>query len=250
MTGRPAAPVRGLLPLAILIGGWQLLGDDTSVAFPPPSAWWRALAGMHGDGVLLPAFGRTLSTYAMGLLAAAAGGAVVGIAVGTWPRLDRALSPTLNALAAVPAAVYVPLAVLLLGTTPLTAVAIVALAVAWPIMLDTAAAVRAVPPVRLEAARTLGLSPAHRWRAVLVPSLAPGFLLGLRVASAMALIVTLLAEIVGAGSGVGRLLVERQQSFDAAGAWGLLAAVGVIGYATSTLLARLEVAMLPVWGVH
>jgi hypothetical protein len=51
----------------------------------------------------------------------------------------------------------------------------------------------------------------------------------LRVASAPTLIVTLLTDILGTGTGVGRLLVVSQQRFDAAACWGLLLVVGTIG---------------------
>jgi sulfonate transport system permease protein len=70
-----------------------------------------------------------------------------------------------------------------------------------------------------------------------VPSLTPGVILGMRVASAMALIVTLLVDIFGVGAGLGRLLIESQQRFEAATAWGLLVIVGAFGYLTSVFFA-------------
>ena len=86
---------------------------------------------------------------------------------------------------------------------------------------------------------TLGLTPLHRWGKVILPSLTPGILLGARVASAMALIVTLLVDIFGVGAGLGRLLIESQQRFEAATAWGLLLMIGTFGYVTSALFAWL-----------
>lgn len=64
--------------------------------------------------------------------------------------------------------------------------------------------------------------------------------LGVRVASALAVIIALLVDILGAGAGVGRLLVESQQHFDASAAWGLLLIVGCFGYLMSLLLSLLE----------
>ena len=101
-----------------------------------------------------------------------------------------------------------------------------------------AAAARTIPAVRLEMSRTLGLSPVQRWVKVGLPSLTPGVLLGVRVASAMALIVTLLVDIFGTGAGIGRLLIQSQQTFDAAAAWGLLLIVGAFGYLASVLVNR------------
>ncbi len=57
----------------------------------------------------------------------------------------------------------------------------------------------------------------------------------MRVASALALIVTLLVDIFGTGAGIGRLLVQSQQTFDAAAAWGMLLIVGAFGYLASVV---------------
>lgn len=233
-----ATPARGLLPLAALLIIWQLVASDTSFSFPPPHAWLTAIGQMHNDGVLLPALAHTLSTFGLALGLATLLGALVGIAIGASRRIDRALTPSIEFAAAVPGAALVPLAVLLLGTTLLTGVMMVALIVSWPILLNTATAMRAIPAVRLDMSRSLGLSTSERWRKVIVPSLVPGILLGVRVASSLALIITLLADIFGAGEGIGRLLVEHQQSFDAAGAWGLLLILGTFGYLISAALAR------------
>jgi ABC-type nitrate/sulfonate/bicarbonate transport system permease component len=119
-------------------------------------------------------------------------------------------------------------------------VVVVALIVSWPVLLAAATAMRTVPVVRLEMSYTLGLTPLNRWGKVILPSLTPGILLGVRVASAMALIVTLLVDIFGVGAGLGRLLVESQQRFETATAWGLLLLIGAFGYLTSAFFAWLD----------
>ena len=176
----------------------------------------------------------------LGLAIATVIGAVVGVAIGASRRVDLALSPSIDFVAAIPGAALVPVAVLLLGPTLISGVAVVALIVWWPILLNAAMAMRAIPEVRLEMSRTMGLSPVQRWGKVVLPSLAPGIMLGVRVASSMALIITLLVDILGAGAGIGRLLVESQQRFEASAAWGLLLMIGTFGYLTSVILAWVE----------
>ncbi len=153
-------------------------------------------------------------------------------------RSTVAITPSIAFLAAVPGAAIVPVAALLLGPTQLSGVVVVALIVSWPILLATATSMRAVPAVRLEMSRMLGLTPPQRWRKVILPSLTPGVMLGVRVASATALIVTLLVDIFGVGAGLGRLLVESQQRFESATAWGLMLMIGTFGYLTSAFFAR------------
>ena len=238
---------RGLLPLLALLAAWQLMGDAKSIALPPPAEWFRSLAELHADGVLLAALAETLSTYLLGLAVAVVAGALTGAAIGSSRHVDRALTPSLDFIATVPGAAFVPVAVLMFGTGLLTSVLTVALAVVWPVLLNVVTATRAIPAVRLDTARTLGLSTAQRWWKFVLPSLTPAIMLGTRVASSIALIVALLVDIFGTGHGIGRLLVERQQNHDASAAWGLLLVVGTSGYLTATVLARVEARVLRNW---
>ena len=129
-------------------------------------------------------------------------GTAVGSALGWSHLVNHWFTPTMDFAASIPAAALVPVAALLLGPTLLAGVASVALIVAWPVALSTTAAMQSIPPVRLDVARTLGLSPLRRWSRVVAPSLRPGVIVGVRVASALAVIVTLLVDVFGTGSGM------------------------------------------------
>jgi ABC-type nitrate/sulfonate/bicarbonate transport system permease component len=244
-TDRPApAPaltaLRGLVPIAVLLIAWQLTASDRSLSFPPPDEWLKAVVHLYRDGRLVSALLHTFGTYALGLSLAVVVGSALGVAIGLSPMLDRYVSPTMNFVASIPAAALVPVAVLLLGPSPLSGITIVAVIVAWPILLNATAAMRSIPAVRQEMSRTMGLSPLRRWAMVILPSLTPGILLGVIVASSMAIIIALLVDILGAGTGIGRLLVESQQHFDAPAAWGLLLIIGAFGYVMSQALSWLQ----------
>ncbi len=230
---QPASPLTGLLPVTAGLVVWQILGNSDSLFFPQPTEWATALGALHESGVLMPAVAQTLSTYVLGLVFAILIGGMTGVAIGASHRTDRLLTPSVSFLAAIPGAAVVPVAVLLLGPTQLSAVVVVALIVSWPILLAAATSMRTLPAVRLEMSRMLGLTRLQRWGKVILPSVTPGVMLGVRVASAMALIVTLLVDIFGTGAGLGRLLVESQQRFESAAVWGLLLIIGAFGYFTS-----------------
>jgi ABC-type nitrate/sulfonate/bicarbonate transport system permease component len=238
--GAVAAPPTGLLPLAAALAAWQLVAPADSLSFPPPSEWFAALGRLSDDDTLTMAVTTTLVTYALGLLLAALVGTVLGTAIGASRLADRALTGTIDFVATVPAAALVPLAALLLGPTQRAGVLVVGLVASLPITLSAAEAIRSIPAVRLEMSRTIGLSPLQRWSKVVAPSLAPGVLLGVRVAASLAVIVTLLVDVFGTGTGIGRLLVISQQHFDAAAAWGLLLIVGGFGYLSSAVLSYLR----------
>jgi len=239
--------LKGLIPLAVLLIVWQLTGSDSSLSFPPPSSWIDSLRELSDKGSLGPALKVTLETFALSLVIATIIGAIVGMAIGASRRLDRALTPTLDFFRSLPPPAVVPVLALILGISLRTSVTVVVIAIVWPILLNTAGAMREVPLVRFEMSRTLGLGRIERIFKVVIPSLLPAIAVGVRVSVSISLVVTLLVEILGTGDGVGQLLTERQQSFDAAGVWGLLLLIGVLGFAINAVIAVGERRLLRNW---
>lgn len=230
MRARRLPTVVGLLPLAIGLFVWQLVAPASSVSFPPPSTWFVAISGMWQSGELLPALISTIGTFLAGSAAALVVGVIVGVLVGSSRVIDRAFSPILDFFRTLPPPVVVSVSALILGITFQAGVFIVAFSVVWPILLNTASAVKTVSPVRTEMARSLNLSGPERFLKVLVPSLLPGIATGLRISLVTALLITLLVDIIGSATGIGRLLLMKQVTFDGAAVWGLLFIIGTIGY--------------------
>lgn len=240
------APLRGLLPVLLGLVVWELVVDE-SVFYPPPSQWLEALRGMNADGDLVGPLLTTLQTFVISLAIATVLGTVIGMLIGSKARVERGLNPIMEFFRSLPPPAIVPLATLLLGITLKASIAIVVLAVVWPILLNVAAATRALPTVRTEMTRTLGLSRSERLLKILVPSVVPGIFIGVRISVSISLVVTLLVDILGSADGAGRVLVERQQSFDSPAVWGLLLIIGIFGYLLNVLLALVEDRMLRTW---
>lgn len=230
------SPLRGLLPLVALLAAWQFFGSEQALTFPPPSLWFEAIGELWRDGELAPALVLTLKTFAIALLIAAVVGVALGAMVGASRRVDRALTPLMDFFRTLPPPAIVPAMALIIGPTVTSGILIVVLAAVWPILLNTAAGMRAVPPVRIEMARSLGLTRGERILKVVLPSLTPTVLVGLRVSVPIALVVTLFVETLGVTEGVGLLMRESQQTFDSAAVWGLLLIVGLGGYVINLLV--------------
>lgn len=247
---RVVGPLRGIRGLLLLLGpllAWEVLGSEISFSYPPPRTWWEAIQDMYSAGELLPAAGRTAATFGASLAVAAVVGVMGGVVIGASLRVERAVNPLLEFVRAVPPPAVVPVFGLLLGPTMLASVIIVVLAIVWPVLMNTVMGMRSIPLVRKEMSRSLGLGPVDRIRKVVLPSLAPHIMIGLRVSVSLSLIVTLFTDIVGAGEGLGRLLVEQQQLFEAASVWGLLALIGVGGYAVNAGFATVERVVFSRW---
>lgn len=229
--GRFAGPVAGLVPLLLLLVTWQLVGSPNSPFFPAPSSWWPALFTRGQGDAILPAIIDTLRTFALGLTAATLTGTALGLIVGRSRTLDRALSPTLEFARALPPAALVPVATLLMGFDESMKVTVVAAAALWPISLNTRSGVRELDEVLLDTARSLRLTRTRRLFSVLIPSVMPWVVLGIRVATPIALVITLLVEYLTAVNGVGALVSEAQRTFQPARVYALIVIAGLISLA-------------------
>lgn len=238
--GRSSAPVRGLLPLAVLLTAWQLVGSPTSPYFPAPSSWVGALNDLWQTGALLDGVAATMRTFTLGLVAATLAGVATGLTVGSLPTVDRALNPSFEFARAMPPAAMVPVATLLLGYDETMKVVVVVLAAIWPVLLNTRTAVRGIVPTLLDTARTLRLSRPDRLRKVIIPALLPSVFTGVRVAVPIALVITLLVEILTQLGGVGGLIAHAQQTFRPARLYGLIVVAGLLSLAVTTTVAALE----------
>ena len=169
--------------------------------------------------------------------------------IGASRTTDRALTPLMEFFRSLPPPAVVPIALLLLGATLKMMLTVVVFAVIWPILLNTVAAMRAVPTVRLEMARSLHLSRIDNVFKVLLPSLLPGIFVGVRISVGISLILTLLADILATAHGLGTLLSVQQENFNSAAVWGLLLIVGTFGFVVSGLMAVAERRVLRNWSM-
>lgn len=233
-------PLRGIAPVAVFLCLWQLFGTDDSVFYPRPSSWLQALSHLSRKGVLWPAIWSTLGTLALSMVVATLIGAGLGYLVGRSRVGDRALSPTLEVLRAIPPAAVVPVFLILMGFGREMSVTVVTLASVWPILLNTRTGARSLNPILIDTARSLHLGPWARIRKVVLPALLPSIFLGVRVAAPVALVVTLLVEFIVQFYGVGSLIAAAQRDYLSAEVYGLVVVAGIFGLGVNSVVALVE----------
>lgn len=239
------APVRGLVAIVLLLAAWELFGSKDSFSYPPPSTWIGQLRSINEQGAVVSAILMTLATTGIGLLLAIVIGVVGGIIVGTSRTIDMTFSPVADFFRSLPPPAVISVILLTFGLGYRSALLVVTIGATWPILLNTASGVREISPVRIEMSRVIGLSRSAHLAKVLIPSVLPSALTGLRVSVAIAYLVTIFIEILGVtGGGLGTLLLSRQTRFDSPGTWGLVLVIGVTGYLLSMAVAHLDRVLL------
>ncbi|HLU72031.1 MAG TPA: ABC transporter permease [Nonomuraea sp.] len=199
---RWARRVTGALAFIALV---ELAGRAGLAEFMPPASEILQRAGAL---LLDPAFrahaGTSMLAWAIGLAIAALVAVPLGVLFGSFPLLDAATRAIMEFLRPIPSVALIPLVALLIGTGLQHRIALVIYAAVWPILYNTMYGMHDVDPVAKESLRSYGFSrPAVLWW-VSLPSAAPFIMTGFRLATGVALILTVSTEIVaGRGEGIG-----------------------------------------------
>jgi ABC-type nitrate/sulfonate/bicarbonate transport system permease component len=236
-----------LLPLGLLLVAWQIVGPQNSPYFPPPSQWWNSVVNLTNAGRLMPAIHATLTTFVVATAIACLLGGICGVTIGRSPSVRRALGPLLEFMRGMPPPVVAPVAVLLLGYAESLKLVVVVLVAVWPILLNTSAATGALPSLLNDVSSTLRIGRLATLRKVVMPAVVPAFLIGVRGAVPLAIIITLLVEMLTSLPGIGSLIVVSQRQFRSAEVYGLLVVVGLLGFALNSLFALIEGLVLSHW---
>ena len=183
---------------------WQLTTVKTNLLRPPYFAAPEVLiAALVEDwGLLLKCLASSGLLFLTGYAIGSATGFLTGFYMGWSRRGDYWLHPVLQTVGPVPAAALLPLAVLMVPTTYLSAASIVAFGAWFPMATMTRAGVRAVPRSFIDVARTLGADESFLVRRIAIPSALPDMLTGLFTGLGTSLAALMTAELVGVDQGL------------------------------------------------
>lgn len=196
--------------LLLVLAGWQAVtvsGLFRPDQFPTMTDTLTALGAALGTSELWTAVGATLQGWAIGLVIAAVLAVVVGCVLGANDVAFRSTASLIEVFKAIPAIAILPLVILVLGSTIGMKVFLIAFGAFWPLVIQVIYGVRAMDPTVSDTARALGVRGWRRFVTVTLPSASPYIATGLRIASASALILAVVAELVGGAEGIGRRIL-------------------------------------------
>jgi ABC-type nitrate/sulfonate/bicarbonate transport system permease component len=98
-----------------------------------------------------------------------------------------------------------------------------------PIVMQTVDGVQGTDPVARDTARSYGMGEGEILARVVLPSAMPYIGTAMRVAAPAALVVTVVAGLLGGGPGLGQNIYQAQAAGDYAGLYGLVIVLGVLG---------------------
>jgi putative hydroxymethylpyrimidine transport system permease protein len=245
---------RVVLPLCLiagLVGVWQIVAANGAIAealsvepflVPSPAEVGDAL--WNNRALLWENTWVTLKEILLGLAVGALAGLLLTLPMRFSTLVRDASLPLAIAAQAIPIVALGPILTIWFGFGIAPKVIIVALAVFFPILVNTLDGLRGVDPEAVKMMRTLDGSSWAIFRRVEIPTALPSFFSGLKIAAAIAPIVALIAELAGSSSGLGRQIQADNASLEVArefAAIAILMAIGVILVGLTALAERLVV---------
>jgi sulfonate transport system permease protein len=195
-------------PLALL-AVWEIASRTGLIperVLAAPSAVAATFWGMIVSGELPSNLWVSLGRVAAGLVIGVVVGSILALAAGLTKRGELAIDPPVQMLRTLPALALSPLLIVWLGIGESAKIALIAFAVTFPVYLNLYNGVRGVDPRLVEAARSFGLKGASLIIHVIIPGALPGFMVGLRYALSVAVLILVVAEQINAQAGLGYLI--------------------------------------------
>lgn len=244
-----AAMSNALPPLLVtlaLLGLWQLLLSGGGASLPSPLEIWQ----QSGDLILDPFYVAgsqdmglgwrvltSLERVAIGFGLAAGVGVLVGAVIGQSAWLMRGVDPLFQVLRTVPPLAWLPISLAAFMDSRPSAIFVIFITAIWPIIINTAAGVRAIPQDYRNVAAVLRLNQIEFFWKIMVPAAAPYIFSGLRIGVGLAWLAIVAAEMLTGGVGIGFFIWDAWNSSMLTDIFVALLYIGATGFALDRLVA-------------
>ena len=236
-----------LIPVVVVVLWWLATsyGWINRALLASPAEVGEAFAIRLADGTLLEYIGASLLRALGGLIASILIGGTLGIIAGLSKIGHHLLDGPMTALKAVPFPALIPLLLIWFGIGEPIRIAVIVLAAAFPIYLNTVGGITSIDPKLRELSVVRGVAGWRFLWQVVVPGALPQFLVGFRLAIIISMLALVFAEDIAADSGLGYLLFRAQQ-FSQTDVIILVAILyAILGLIISALVTLLERVLLP-----
>jgi putative hydroxymethylpyrimidine transport system permease protein len=203
-TGGPPA-----LLLAAILLAWEWGVRTFGIPFyilPSPTRIARLI--VEDQWLLLGQAGVTLGEVLMGFVIAFLLGAGLALLIFSSPTVERAVYPLIIASQTIPVFAIAPLLIVWFGYGMPSKVAMAALIVFFPIVVNTVDGLRAADPDAVNLLLILGATPGQVLWKIRAPAALPFVFSGARIAVATSVIGAVIGEWVGSTEGLGFLMIH------------------------------------------
>jgi NitT/TauT family transport system permease protein len=205
-----------------------------------------------GQGsILFQASAATFYEAVGGFILGCGSGILVALVTARWTVLSEAMMPFAIAANSVPIIAFAPIMNNWFGlTNPASKMAIVAIIVFFPTMINTVRGLTLIDPRQLELMRSYAAGPFKVLRALRLPNAVPYIFSALRIASPLSMIGAVVAEFFGGPRAtLGVFITQEASGFNFDRAWAAILMASLIGIGFYTVIVMAERILAP-WAVR
>jgi len=236
------------LGVAAILAVWEFIcrmGWVAPLFLPAPTRIVVALWELFTQGGMIKDVGASLYRIVLGYALGASVGIIIGLLLGFSRWMEALGTPIIYSLYPIPKIALLPLIVLWLGIGELPKVAIIALGVFFPVVINTFSGVKNVDPTLVKAAVTFGSNHVNVIRKVLLPGSLPVIFAGLKLAAGTSLLLLVAAEMIAASEGVGSMVLHYGNLMLTDKLMAGVVVLSLLGLAFNRLLQWVENRLLP-----
>ncbi|WP_417725711.1 ABC transporter permease [Salipiger sp.] len=167
-------------------------------------------------------------------------GGILGILAGWFKPVEEFLQPIIIAVNSIPNLALIPLLILVFGIGTLPKIILVMLACIVVMVMNTAAGVQSADKQLMRMSRSFKANQFQLIRTVVIPSVVPYFMTGVRICVGKAVVSVAVAEIFGSTAGLGHILIIAQSSFNMPDMYAAVIILTAIGIALTQTAAVVE----------
>ena len=220
------------------------VGFISNLSLPRPSDVGMTFVDLFTTGLLWKHLVPSLERLFVGGTLGALAGIAVGILIGLFSMVRAGLVPLIAAIFPVPKIALLPLFIIWFGIDEPSKYALIAFGTFTPTVVATYGGVDNVDRGLIRMGQSFGLSWLSIVRKIVLPGALPAILSGLRVSLAIAIILLVAAEMLGAEYGIGAYILEAGSLYDLERLFAGVTILCVLGVILSWAIGRLERALL------
>ena len=215
-------------------------GWISALTLAKPSDVFATFGELWESGLLFKHLAPSLSRLAVGAAIGASIGIVVGVLIGLFSYARAGLVPLVAAIFPIPKIALLPLFVIWFGIDETSKYALIAFGTFTPTVVATYGAVDNVDRSLIRMGQSFGLSWFSIVRKIVLPGAMPGILSGLRISLAIAIILLVAAEMLGAEYGIGAYILEAGSLYDLERLFAGVVILSLLGVILSTVIGLIE----------
>ncbi|MDQ0202256.1 ABC transporter permease [Neobacillus ginsengisoli] len=204
----------GFITFIIFLAVWSVLsygGIVNPLFLPTPTDVLATGADLFMHGDILSDIGISFTRVLMGFLIAAIIGIPLGIMMGSLRIMEGAFEPFIGFIRYMPASAFIPLFILWIGLGESEKMGVIFFGTFFQLTLMVMDVTKNVQNDLVDVSYTLGAKKAQVFTKVILPASLPGIVDTLRITFGWAWTYLVVAEIVGASSGLGYMIMQASR---------------------------------------